>query len=67
VRDAADVSPFASTVRPLPPGTHWVRAESVAHVAFQEWTRGGRLRQPRFLGVRDDTPAPDVVRARPSP
>jgi bifunctional non-homologous end joining protein LigD len=64
---AADVSPFAETVRPLPPGTHWVRAELVAQIAFQEWTRGGRLRQPRFLGLRDDKPARDVVRERPSP
>jgi bifunctional non-homologous end joining protein LigD len=44
-----------------------VRAELVAQIAFQEWTRGGRLRQPRFLGLRDDKPARDVVRERPSP
>ncbi len=26
----------------------------VAQIAFQEWTREGRLRQPVFLGLRDD-------------
>jgi bifunctional non-homologous end joining protein LigD len=67
MRDAAGVSPFAETVRPLSPGAHWVRAEVVAQVAFQEWTGGGRLRQPRFLGLRHDKPARDVVRELPSP
>ena len=48
------------------PSTHWVRAELVAEVAFQEWTRGGRLRQPRFLGLRDDKAPDEVVRERAS-
>jgi bifunctional non-homologous end joining protein LigD len=54
-------APFADA-RPVPPGTHWVRPELVAQVAFAEWTRDGRLRQPRFLGLRDDKRPRDVVR-----
>jgi bifunctional non-homologous end joining protein LigD len=51
--------------RPIPRGTHWTRPELVAQIAFAEWTNDGRLRQPRFLGLRDDKRAPDVVRERP--
>jgi len=60
-----DASPFPP-FKPVPPGTHWVRPELVAQVAFSEWTRDGRLRHPRFLGLRDDKPAGDVVREVPS-
>jgi bifunctional non-homologous end joining protein LigD len=51
-----------------PPGrdTTWVAPELVAQVAFAEWTRDGRLRHPRYLGLRDDKPARDVVRERPA-
>ena len=34
--------------------------------AFTEWTRDGRLRHPRYLGLRDDKPAREVVRERPA-
>jgi bifunctional non-homologous end joining protein LigD len=34
----------------------------VAEVGFTEWTRDGRLRHPRFLGLRDDKAAREVVR-----
>jgi bifunctional non-homologous end joining protein LigD len=39
-----------------------VKPELVAQVAFTEWTRAGRLRHPRFLGLRDDKAAGEVVR-----
>ena len=58
-------SPFAP-FRPVPPATHWVRPELVGQVAFSEWTRDGRLRHPRYLGLREDKPARDVVREMPS-
>jgi bifunctional non-homologous end joining protein LigD len=60
-----DRSPFAP-FKPIPPGTHWVRPELVGQFAFAEWTRDGRLRHPRYLGLRDDKPAGDVVREVPS-
>jgi DNA ligase D-like protein (predicted ligase) len=44
---------------------HWVRPELVADVVFSEWTADGRLRHPRFVGLRDDKPARDVVREAP--
>jgi bifunctional non-homologous end joining protein LigD len=43
-------------------GTAWVEPELVAQVAFSEWTRDGRLRHPRFVGLREDKPAREVVR-----
>jgi len=61
----ADSSPFPP-FKPIPPGTRWVRPELVAQIGFAEWTRDGRLRHPRFLGLRDDKPARDVVREVPS-
>jgi ATP-dependent DNA ligase len=42
----------------------WVRPELVAQVGFTEWTEQGRLRHPRFQGLRDDKSAGDVVRER---
>jgi bifunctional non-homologous end joining protein LigD len=51
--------------RPIPRGTHWTRPELVAQIGFAEWTTDGRLRQPRFLGLRDDKRPAEVVRERP--
>jgi DNA ligase D-like protein (predicted ligase) len=53
---------------PLPRerGIHWVRPELVAEVGFTEWTRDGRLRHPRYLGLRNDKDPRDVVREKPS-
>ena len=61
-RDESPFEPF----KPVPPGTRWLRPELVAQVAFSEWTRDGRLRHPRYLGLRDDKPAREVVREVPS-
>jgi bifunctional non-homologous end joining protein LigD len=60
-----DQPPFTD-VHPIPRGTRWVEPELVAQIGFSEWTRDGRLRHPRYLGLRDDKPAGDVVRERPS-
>jgi DNA ligase D-like protein (predicted ligase) len=54
-------SPFADA-RPIPRGTHWTRPELVAQIGFAEWTADGRLRQPRFLGLRDDKHPAEVVK-----
>ena len=58
-------SPF-EPFKPIPPSTRWVRPELVAQVGFAEWTRDGRLRHPRYIGLRDDKPAREVVRELPS-
>ncbi len=49
-------------------GVHWAEPTLVAQVAFAEWTPDGQLRHPRFLGLREDKQAGDVVReaARPA-
>ncbi|MHB1017101.1 MAG: DNA ligase D [Coriobacteriia bacterium] len=65
---AAGESPFAeppggASVR----GVHWVRPELVTEVAFTEWTPDGVLRQPVFLGLREDKPAALVVREDAEP
>ena len=55
-----DDSPFADVVGE--PGVHWVSPELIAQVGFTEWTGDGRLRHPRFLGLREDKQPRDVVR-----
>jgi bifunctional non-homologous end joining protein LigD len=40
----------------------WVRPELVAQIGFTEWTRDGKLRHPRYQGLRTDKEAGDVVR-----
>ena len=53
-------SPFADRVQTNEPA-HWVRPTVVVEVKFSEWTADGRLRQPIFLGIRDDKPAREVT------
>jgi bifunctional non-homologous end joining protein LigD len=43
---------------------HWVRPEIVCQVCFSEWTRDEKLRQPVFLGLREDKDAKEVVREK---
>jgi bifunctional non-homologous end joining protein LigD len=59
-----DDPPFVG-VRARQPGVHWVRPELVAEVAFTEWTEDGKLRHPRFLGLRRDKDPGEVVREVP--
>lgn len=42
----------------------WVRPELVVQVGFAEWTSDGRLRHPRFLGLRADKDPRDVRREK---
>ena len=53
-------SPFSETPRTNEPA-HWVAPRVVVEVKFAEWTADGKLRQPIFLGVRDDKAARDVT------
>jgi len=43
-------------------GVRWVRPELVVQIGFSEWTRDGKLRHPRYLGLRTDKDPGDVVR-----
>jgi DNA ligase D-like protein (predicted ligase) len=58
-------SPFARDG--LPRLARWVEPRLVGQFAFGEWTRDGKLRHPRFLGLREDKPAAEVVREVPVP
>jgi bifunctional non-homologous end joining protein LigD len=40
----------------------WVNPVFVCQVRFAEWTRDGKLRQPVFLGLREDKKPKEVVR-----
>jgi len=66
MRELEQARPPFADVHPVPRDARWTRPELVAQVAFSEWTRDGRLRHPRYLGLRDDKPAAEVVRERPS-
>jgi bifunctional non-homologous end joining protein LigD len=50
----------------LPREATWIRPKLVGEFGFSEWTRDGKLRHPRYLGLRDDKDASEVVRERPS-
>ncbi|MBA2708389.1 MAG: DNA ligase D [Gemmatimonadaceae bacterium] len=54
-------SPFEET--PKTNGkAHWVKPQVVVEVKFSEWTGDGKLRQPIYLGTRDDKKAKEVGR-----
>jgi bifunctional non-homologous end joining protein LigD len=57
-------SPFADK-KDRTKGEHWVSPEIVCEIAFTEWTESGKLRHPRFLGIRNDKDASRVVREWP--
>jgi ATP-dependent DNA ligase len=58
--------PFGAGRLPPRRGVHWVTPRLVAQIGFAEWTDDGQLRQPRFLGLRDDKDPAEVVREEPS-
>ena len=45
---------------------HWINPVFVCQVKFAEWTRDAKLRQPVFLGLREDKDAKEVKRELPS-
>ena len=55
-------APFTDAAEIREPHVSWVEPELVAEVGFTEWTRAGRLRHPRFQGLREDKAASEVVR-----
>lgn len=62
-----DKPPFEEDVKRTPKGSHWVRPELVAEVAFMEWTRDGDIRHPSFKGLREDKQPSEVVEERAKP
>ena len=62
--DALEIpqSPFTKAVGLPRVRAHWVRPTIVVQAGFIEWTKFGKLRHPRFLGVRTDKAAREVVR-----
>ena len=44
----------------------WVKPKMLCQVKFTEWTRDDRLRQPVFLGIREDKNASEAIRERAS-
>ncbi|MGB9182920.1 MAG: non-homologous end-joining DNA ligase [Solirubrobacteraceae bacterium] len=62
---AQDEPAFADAAGIRERAVQWVKPELVAAVGFSEWTTAGRLRHPRFLGLRDDKSPRAVVRERP--
>ncbi|HZU34455.1 MAG TPA: DNA ligase D, partial [Gemmataceae bacterium] len=56
--------PFRSKPKTNAP-VHWVEPQLVCEVAFQEWTQDGIMRQPIFIGLREDKDARAVRRELP--
>jgi len=53
--------------RAMARGAHWISPKLVAEIAFTEFTPGGLLRHPSFLGLREDKPAEEVTPEVPQP
>ena len=58
-------SPFGETPR-TNEKAHWAKPKVVVEVKFAEWTADGKLRQPIYLGTRDDKDAREVTLERQS-
>ncbi|HJP55896.1 MAG TPA: non-homologous end-joining DNA ligase [Gemmatimonadales bacterium] len=56
-------SPFGGA-SPTGADVHWVTPAVVAQIGFAEWTPGGLLRHPRFIGIRHDKSPAQVGRER---
>ena len=58
-------SPFAEVPK-TNEQAHWVEPQTVVEVKFSEWTADGKLRQPIYLGTRDDKDPHEVGREKQS-
>lgn len=61
----SESSPFDVGAEDAGSNVHWVKPKLVCEVGFTEWTRDGRLRHPRYLGLREDKAPKNVVRELP--
>lgn len=64
-KHAVEKSPFVPDPELPKRGVHWVKPKLVAEIGFFEWTQDGKLRHPRFLGLRPERRAEEVRRERP--
>jgi bifunctional non-homologous end joining protein LigD len=65
-KQAAATKPFAGAVA-VAERPHWVKPVLVVEVRFTEWTGEGLLRQPVYLGLREDKKAKEVRKELASP
>ncbi|MBW3660348.1 MAG: non-homologous end-joining DNA ligase [Gemmatimonadetes bacterium] len=47
-------------------GVHWTTPDLVCEIGFTEWTSDGKLRHPRYKGLRHDKDPREIVRERPA-
>ncbi len=59
-------SPF-KVIPPTNAPPTWTRPELVCDVRFAEWSKDGMMRQPIFIGLRDDIEPASVCRELPVP
>jgi bifunctional non-homologous end joining protein LigD len=59
-------SPFKKRFKTNTPST-WVEPQLVCEVRFSEWTDDGIMRQPIFMGLREDKDPRQVIREIPLP
>jgi bifunctional non-homologous end joining protein LigD len=60
----AKSSPFEEKVKTNAPAT-WVKPKLVCQIKFNGWTATGHVRQPIYMGQREDKSASEVTRERP--
>lgn len=53
--------PSREVAKLAPRRAHWVEPELVAEVRYANWTDDGRLREPAFMGLREDKSGSDIV------
>lgn len=54
--------PFADFDESNDENITWVSPQYVGEIGFTEWTESGKLRHPRFLGLRKDKDPKDVIK-----
>jgi bifunctional non-homologous end joining protein LigD len=63
-KSKTDKSPF-SNLSYLPNVAQWVKPKLVCEVKFSEWTAGGLMRHPVFVGMREDKFSTEVTQELP--
>jgi bifunctional non-homologous end joining protein LigD len=53
-------SPFSKTVKPNSQ-VHWATPKLICEAKFSEWTSDGHMRQPVFMGMREDKDPHDAI------